>query len=125
MRQPGEPASSSFAFENPGDEQVLGWILTAENGAVASVRLALDDRAPLQLPVRLEAGWSLRYFGGPQAVLHDPTNRPAAVVPVAAEYFRVASGRHTLEIDASLDPPAEAVARLEIRPRGRERTAGE
>jgi len=55
VRQPGEPASSSFTFENPGDAQDLHWILTAEEGSVSAVRIAVDGRKPTLLPAILEA----------------------------------------------------------------------
>ncbi|MBE0595209.1 MAG: hypothetical protein IH616_22705, partial [Gemmatimonadales bacterium] len=45
VRQPGEPTSSSFDFENSGAEQVLEWMLSAEDGEATSVRIAIDDQS--------------------------------------------------------------------------------
>jgi len=117
-RQPGEPASSTFALENPGDEQVLQWILTAEDGVVSDIQMAIDEREVIRASVRLEQGWSLRYEGGTVATVIDANNRRVRDVPVSEENFRIAAGNHTLSFSSSLRPEQEAKARLELRPRG-------
>jgi hypothetical protein len=103
-RQPGEPLFSAFSFENPGDEQTLQWILTAEDG---------------ELPVRLREGWSLRYEGGAEVTIRDENHGRIGVLAVDEAAFRVGPGRHTVTLGGRLEPTEEAKARLEIRPRGR------
>jgi len=93
VRQPGEPSFSSVEFENPGGEQSLLWILTAEDGEVSAVRLVIDDGEPIVFPVTLREGWSLRYEGGTTAFVRDATNRLQQELPVDGTWFRIVSGR--------------------------------
>jgi hypothetical protein len=118
-RQPGEPLFSAFSFENPGDEQTLQWILTAEDGEVSDVRISLGEREALPLPVRLREGWSLRYEGGAEVTIRDENHGRIGVLAVDEAAFRVGPGRHTVTLGGRLEPTEEAKARLEIRPRGR------
>jgi len=118
VRQPGEPTSSTFEFQNQSDEQTLHWLLTAEDGTVSNIVVAIDNRGSVNLQVRLELGWSLRYEGGTAATVHNANNRLMSEVRLDPEQFRVAPGRHTVSFNASLYPDLEAKARLELRPRG-------
>jgi hypothetical protein len=118
-RQPGEPLFSAFSFENPGDEQLLQWVLTAEDGAVSEVRLSIDERDAIVFPVRLREGWSLRYDGDTQITIRDASHRRVRELALDEATFRVASGRHTVTLGCRLEPADEAKARLEIRPHGR------
>ncbi len=43
IRQPGEPLYSKFEFENKGEKQVLGFILTAVKSDVSEIVLELNN----------------------------------------------------------------------------------
>jgi hypothetical protein len=118
VRQPGEPASSTFEFANPGEAQTMRWILSAEDGAVSRVRLSIDNRETITLPVRLREGWSLRYEGGSTVTIHDASHRRDGGVSVDERWFQIAPGRHSVTLDAQLTPADNAKARLELRPLG-------
>ena len=118
-RQPGEPLTSTFPFENPGQEQSLHWIVTAEGGDVSQIQVSIDQGGAVVLPVTLREGWSLRYEGGAMATLRDTEHRVSGTVAVADLAFRIAPGRHAVTLGARLHPEQEAKARLELRPRGR------
>jgi hypothetical protein len=118
VRQPGEPAATSSSFDNPGPEQVLHWIISAEDGAVSQLELTIDNGATVSLPGRLEQGWSLRYEGGSAVVLLNAENQRVSAVPVAESTFRIAPGRHSVLLDGQLFPDDAAKARLELRPSG-------
>ena len=119
VRQPGEPTSSALSFENPGSEQDLHWVLTAEDGSVAAVRIGLDGREPVRLPVTLKPGFSLRYEGGIEVAVLDARHRATGSVRVPEGSFQIAPGPHTISLEADLVPAEGAKARLEVRPRGR------
>ncbi|UCD23435.1 MAG: hypothetical protein JSW51_10340 [Gemmatimonadota bacterium] len=123
VRQPGEPTSTSFSFQNPGAEQVLHWIMSAEDGVVSRIEISIDNRAPVLLPVRLGEGWSLRYEGGNSALVLNAEHQQVGAVPVVESAFRIAAGRHDVVLDAILDPADQAKARLELRPRGETESA--
>ena len=117
-RQPGEPTTTSFDFENLGAQQNVSWILTAENGTVSDVTMTIDNGNPIELPISLDQGWSLRYTGGSSAIIRDQNHQFQAEITLPAERFLLSSGRHSIVFGASLEPPAEAKARIELRPRG-------
>ena len=119
MRQPGEPTASTFQFDNPGGEQALHWILTAEDGEAFAVKMTLDAGESIDFPGTLRQGWSLRYEGGTTVTVHDADNRPVGSIDVAHAAFDLGPGRHSIRLDSSLRPEQQAKARLELRPRGR------
>jgi hypothetical protein len=125
VRQPGEPSSSTFELANPGAAQTLRWILSAEDGEVSQIRLAIDDGEPISLPVRLRAGWSLRYEGGSTVTIRDAGHRRQGVVRVDELRLRIAPGRHAVTLDAGLTPADQAKARLELRVLGRGESIGQ
>jgi hypothetical protein len=124
VRQPGEPTTTSFDFENPGEEQQLHWVLNAEGGDVSEVRLTLDDGTPIVLPVRMNEGWSLRYEGGNVVGIRDASHQGAGEIPVDGTWFWLAPGRHSITLDAQLNPAEEAKARMELRPHGQGEPVG-
>ncbi len=119
VRQPGEPLSSTFDFDNPGDRQSLHWIVTAEAGNVSDIRISVDHGVSFDLPVGLADGWSLRYEGGAKITVRDANHRRMGEFTVDEAAFGIAAGRHTVTLDCRLDLEDQATARLEIRPRGR------
>jgi hypothetical protein len=119
VRQPGEPLSSTFDFDNPGEGQSLHWIVSAEGGEVSDIRISIDQGTIIDLPVALADGWSLRYEGGATITVRDANHTRMSEVTIDAGAFRIAAGRHTFTMDCRLDPEGQATARLEIRPRGR------
>ena len=125
VRQPGEPASSTLSFENPGPEQDLGWILTAEDGRVSAIRLGLDGRDPVLLPVTLEAGSSLRYEGGGEIAVLDTRHQAIGSIAAPEGTFLIAPGPNSISLEAELKPTEDAKARLEVRPRGRAEPLGD
>ncbi len=124
VRQPGEPTSTSFQFDNPGPEQILHWIISAEDGEVSDIELTIDNASTISLDLRLEKGWSLRYEGGPTAVVLDDKHRQVRTVTVAQAAFRTAPGHHSLTLNGQLVPTDGAKARLELRPHGQPERAG-
>ena len=125
VRQPGEPSASALLFENPGSEQDLHWVLTAEDGRVSAIRIGLDGREPGLLPVTLEAGSSLRYEGGVEVSVLDARHQVTGSFRVPEGSFLIAPGPQAISVEADLVPAEEAKARLEVRPRGRPETLGD
>lgn len=123
VRQPGEPTSSTFAFENPGAEQALSWIMTAEGGDVTDPSMAIDDRDAFVLPVELPEGWSLRYEGDGAVTLRNPRNQPQRSVDVPEDLFLASPGRHRVTLDGRLSSD-EVKLRLELRPKGEAEAVG-
>jgi len=124
VRQPGEPTSTSYAFDNPGPDQILHWIISAEDGMVSQLELTIDNGATVSLPATLEEGWSLRYEGGPAVRVLNAEHQRVGLVPVTESRFRIAPGQHRVTLDGNLVPGEEAKARLELRPSGQAEQVG-
>jgi hypothetical protein len=124
VRQPGEPTSTTYSFDNPGPDQVLHWIISAEDGMVSQLELTIDNGATVSLPATLEEGWSLRYDGGTAVRVLNTKHQQVGLVPVTESRFRIAPGQHRVTLDGNLVPGEEAKARLELRPSGQAEQVG-
>ncbi|MCL7972535.1 MAG: hypothetical protein M8866_10710, partial [marine benthic group bacterium] len=122
---PGEPTSSALSFDNPGPEQDLHWVLCAEDGSVSAVRIGIDGRDPVRLPVTLPEGGSLRFEGGREVAVLDAQHRRTGSIRIPEASFVIGPGPHTLIVEADLVPAESAKARLEVRPRGRPERLGD
>jgi hypothetical protein len=114
QRQPGEPSSQTFPFENRGSGQPLRFILTAENVSVEGVRMELDGVNELGLPVRVRDGEILVYDGGESATVYSPQWRTLRKVPVVEAALQVGPGAHRLMLDAD-GPEGEGHLKIELR----------
>lgn len=115
VRQPGEPLYSTFAFNNPAQEQPLWFILTAAGAPVDKITLELDNYKQIQLPVSLSAGDIIRYEGGSTATVYNRFWQERSRIEVNPADFTVKPGDHTLTFDCSFGGGEEAAAKLEIR----------
>jgi hypothetical protein len=117
LRQPGEPRTSSFTFTNPGDEQRLHWIITAEGGAVSDLSMRLGIGPEVTFKLQLPEGWSLKYEGGNRAALLDGNWNEQLGVVIDPGDWQVGPGDHTLTFDCRFDGGEGTKARVELRTR--------
>ncbi|MFC1545361.1 hypothetical protein ACFL44_01575 [Gemmatimonadota bacterium] len=117
VRQPGEPRTSSFSFTNPGDEQVLHWIVTAEGGEISGVTMRLDIGAEVSLDLRLPEGWSIKYEGGGYATVRDANWVVRRQVTIDPVQWQVHTGDHTLVFDCVFAGEDDPKVRVELRTR--------
>jgi hypothetical protein len=117
-RQPGEPTHTSLEFENPGETQALGFILTAQSGPVSGISIDLDGRT-LTLPTRLGPGQHLVYRGGDTATIRSDAWQIVRSLAVDFSAWRVAGGAHSVQFTANVGGTDEARAKLELRLDGR------
>ncbi len=115
-RQPGEPGVSALTFENPFEAQPLRLMLQVEGGARASdIRIELDGRNELRLPVVLGEGDVLRIDGTAEAVVYGPGSVVRARLPLDASVLELGSGSRRLAVDATMEGGANAALRIETR----------
>jgi len=118
VRQPGEPETSSFHFSNPGDEQELHWIITAEGGAISDLSMRLGIGSEIRFRIRLPDGWSLKYEGGVRATLRDENWNEQMGVVIDPGEWGVRPGDHTLTFGCRFNGGDETKVRFELRTRG-------
>lgn len=117
-RQPGEPLSSSFSFENKAPKQALGFILTAVQADVSSIELEINHHKTVHIPVELKKGQSLKYSGGKEAVVYDAQWNQLKVIAMPQEQWVVSSGKNDLVLNgrfSETEPGTEAYLNMEIR----------
>ena len=114
---PGAAASSGVAhgFANTNSPQRLRWVIrNAGSRPVAGLTVAIDGKPAMDLGGRpIPAGGSVRYSGGAEATVCDPSWKEIARVPVDAGAVTVGTGNH--RVSASHAPEAGTGLRFELR----------
>ena len=116
IKQPGEPSFSTFSFENPEEQGILNFILTAQDASISNIKMELDNSREITLPVTLNAGESARYSGGEIVEILNPTLHKIRTVKIDRKLMQLDKGIHSIEFDCTfLKKEKEPVAKLEIR----------
>ena len=113
VRQPGEPLQSNFEFHNPAHDQVLQFILSAENAAISEISLEINHHQKIHLPLSLKKGQRLQYNGGDQLWLLDAQWNRLKSHKVSPSDFKVKSGNNSLGVDGQFKK-GEAAAQLKL-----------
>ena len=113
VRQPGEPLQSTFEFRNPAPDQVLQFVLSAENAAISEISLEINHHQKIQLPLSLKKGQRLQYFGGDQLWVLDAQWNRLESHKVSPSDFKVKAGDNSLGVDCRFTK-AEAAAQLKL-----------
>lgn len=117
-RQPGEPLSSSFEFENKAQKQAMGFILTALQTDLSDPKIELNHSKSIQIPVSLKKGQTLKYTGGAEAIVYDAQWNVLSKIPISPEKCSIPTGKNTLIFDCTFSEPEPGMqpqASLEIR----------
>jgi hypothetical protein len=115
-RQPGEPLTSVFSYENKGKEQTANFILTAVDCDVSNITLEKDNHKTIDLPVALKAGDHIKYTGGAKAFVYDQKWQKIAEFEVDANDLLVSGGKHTFTLDCQFSNEGKNPSlKLEIR----------
>ena len=113
VRQPGEPLQSNFEFHNPAHDQVLQFIISAENAAIREISLEINHHQKIHLPLSLKKGQRLQYNGGDQLWLLDAQWNRLKSHKVSPSDFKVKSGNNSLGVDGQFKK-GEAAAQLKL-----------
>ena len=114
----GTAAATDVEFQNGNAEQPLQWILrSASKQPTLAVTVEINGQLAVSLKDRpLPPGGSLRYRGGPEAVICDATWKELARVSVDAGVTRVGPGSQRVKLSCA--GPSGASLKLELRTLG-------
>lgn len=114
----GKPAATEFQFQNRGAEQPLQWIVrSATKQPLAGLTVEINGKPAVDLKDRpLPPGGSLKYTGGPEAVICDATWKELARVPVDANAARVSTGAQQVKVGCA--EQSGASLKIELRTLG-------
>jgi hypothetical protein len=115
VRQPGEPLYSTFNFENPVDEQAMGFILTANGAEIDQIKMELDNYKQIAIPVKLGDGETIKYSGGENAQIFNKNWKLLREIKMDAAALKVSKGEHNLNLNCRFGDGKEPAAKLEIR----------
>lgn len=116
IRQPGEPVSSSFTFENPNKKQPIRFIITApKETAISEMYLDIDNFKKIEFPLTLQAGYYLKYDGGTEAIIYSGRWEKISAIPVDAQKLELSKGSHKLIFDCKFEKGKDSVVKLEMK----------
>lgn len=119
VKQPGEPLYEKFEFNNPANEQSMGFILTAKDGDVSGIKMEIDNYKEVKLPVTLNEGEILKYESGEKAVVYNKSWHRIKDIPVDGSKLVLAKGVHNLTFACRFTGGKKPNAALEIRVKGK------
>ena len=96
-RQPGEPSSSTVAFNNHVEEQLLHFIITAKKGTVINPEIAIGGNRLITIPVKLNEGEHMKYEGE-FAGVYSPQWQLLKSFSLDKNQLMVKPGGHNLEV---------------------------
>ncbi len=114
-RQPGEPLYSTFSFDNQGNAQPLGVIVTAKNSNISDIKIEINNYKTLEFPVVLKEGESLKITDGEKAVIYDANRNPLSTISLLKSDLMIQQGKQTLTFDCNFNKAADdANANVEL-----------
>ena len=118
-KKAGEPLSSTFAFENPADEQPMHFILSAADRRIQDIRLEVDNSKFVELNITLQPGQALKYTGGDRAVIYSKTWQRQKEIEIDADTLTLSRGSHSLSFNCKFPEKKDSDVKLELRFLGR------
>lgn len=116
VRQPGEPLSTPFEFDNPAEQQNGGFLLTALNADVENIELELNKIKKIKLPTPLKKGQKLKYSPGDKLRLFDAQWKELRAFEWGVNAFRLKHGKNSISVEGEfINRQEEARLRLEVR----------
>ena len=115
VKQPGEPISSTFTFENPTEKQPMNFILTSVGGNIQDFIFEVDNFKQIELPVTLQLGQTIKYLGGDTAIIYSKNWQKIKEIEIDVEAFTILKGTHSLSFDCKFAENKETQVKLELR----------
>jgi len=120
VRQPGEPLFSTFKFENPEENAIMNFILTAQDAKVSALKIEMNNCCEIAIPVSLAAGESARYSGGEKLDILNANLQKIIEIPVEPSKLQIAKGSHSIVFDCVFSEKGkEPAAKFEVRISGK------
>jgi hypothetical protein len=120
VRQPGEPVFSTFKFENPEENAVMNFILTAQDATIFAFKIEMNNCCEIKIPVSLAAGESVKYSGGTNAMVLNSNLQKINEVPVDISKLQIAKGNNSIVFDCTFSEKGkEPAAKFEVRISGK------
>lgn len=102
-KQPGEPAYSTWEFENSGAEQPIHLQLqmNGEGASAENIRIELDHHVSFTIQTKLKKGESVVWDGSSQVKMYSEKGRLIKTIPIASSIPPLSNGIHRIRIQTS------------------------
>ncbi len=114
--QPGEPLTTSMAFNNPEKEQIMHLIISARKGSILNPQLEIDGNKMLSIPVKLNDGEHLK-FEGDYVNVYSSQWQLLKSISIEKVLLNLATGDHNIEVSCKFKGN-EGEMQMELRLRG-------
>jgi len=114
-RQPGEPLSSTFTFENPAEEQPMNFVLTLVGGNIKNFKFEVDNFKQIELPVTLKPEQTIKYIGGDKAIIYSKNWQKIKEIEIDVDAFTISKGTHSLSFNCKFAESKDTHVKLELR----------
>ena len=120
VRQPGEPTSSRWEYQNPNQKQALQFKVrvVGDSGVVVNPTFELDRAAVVAFPVELALGQTLLCEGTTTARVYDAKGRQIRTVEATAPIPAVQSGKHEMRFSCNFKGPQSPTVLVTFRTKG-------
>ena len=126
VRQPGEPLSSSFSFENKYVQQPLQFILTTSGEATASnISIEIDNFKKINLDIVLQPNQYLKYTGGEEVILYNQSWNKVKSIKIDPTKLLLSQGEHNFKVDCAFKGGEQAGLKLELKTAGERERVGD
>jgi len=120
QRQPGELKWSVFKFNNPYDSQALQFVITVPKTLVfENPVLEIDNTNTIEIPIKLEHGYILKYSGGEQLTVFDREWNILSTQPVANTSLMLDQGRHSIKMKGEVVGKNPQPVKIELKTKRR------
>ncbi len=120
IRQPGEPLSSTFQFNNPHSKQsIILTIQALDKTKCDNISVELDNYKKVVFPVSLSRNQIIRYEGGKEAIVYDKNWNRIKSVAVEIEKMEIGKGEHSFSVDCNFLSTEKPEIKLEIKTMGK------
>ena len=115
VRQPGEPLYTTLNFNNPGAEQSIDFILTANNSDVSNITFEINNYKKIELPLTIKAGQILKSESN-KLTLFDSRWQVIKAYDIDIADFVLNQGDNAIAVDCSFaNADKEANLKVEIK----------
>lgn len=120
---PGQLAEATWELNNPHGAQPLQFILQVSGDApVSDVTIKSDNAGEILVPVTLQTGKILKYYGGGRGIVYDRSWHELERVTLDASELQIGPGRHQVHFRCRFHSADQPEVKLEFRTVGKAKT---
>jgi len=120
-RQPGEPAYTTWTYEQESKEQPLQFRLnlSGKSGSISTIKIQVDNYAEINLPIELKAGESIVCDGTENLRLYNESGKPKGSYRLSNLPPVTSPATHTIIFDCAFNDGESPKVEMQFRGLGK------